>query len=207
MKTCSKCGETKALELFKKSKQCKDGLSSWCKACHAAEGRTRYAADPDPKKEKNSKWSKANPEHHKALQRSWYYSNKDEQNKKSRDYNVKNRDRLRAYDKQKQIDEPSYKISKVLRSRLGVAIKGNQKSGSAVSDLGCTIDQLKQHLESQFLPGMTWDNWGKEGWHIDHIRPLASFDLTDREQFLQACNFTNLQPLWAKDNLTKGAKQ
>jgi hypothetical protein len=81
-------------------------------------------------------------------------------------------------------------------------LKTNAKAGSAVSDLGCSIPELKAYLEKMFQPGMTWENWG--AWHIDHIIPLASFDLTDREQFLKACHYTNLQPLWAPDNQRKG---
>jgi len=91
-----------------------------------------------------------------------------------------------------------------LRSRLYKALQGNFKNGSAVTDLGCSIDELKMHLESKFQYGMNWDNWSFEGWHIDHIVPLASFDLTDRKQLLLACHYTNLQPLWAIDNLSKG---
>jgi hypothetical protein len=89
---------------------------------------------------------------------------------------------------------------------LKSAIKGNFKIGSAVNDLGCSIEQLKQYLESKFLLGMTWDNWTTDGWHIDHIKPLASFDLTDKKQFLEACHYTNLQPLWATDNIIKSDK-
>lgn len=89
-----------------------------------------------------------------------------------------------------------------LRSRLRLAIKNQQKAGSAVADLGCSISELKQHLESQFQTGMNWQNYGQ--WHIDHIQPLASFNLEDREQFLAANHYTNLQPLWAEDNLRKG---
>jgi hypothetical protein len=97
----------------------------------------------------------------------------------------------------------NYKLKCRLRHRLRMALKGNFKSGSAVDDLGCSIPELKVYLESKFSPGMTWDNWNDVGWHIDHIKPLASFDLTDRKQFLEACHYTNLQPLWAKDNLIK----
>ena len=97
------------------------------------------------------------------------------------------------------------RLSRALRSRLRLAIKNCQKAGSAVRDLGCTINELKSYLQVQFRPGMTWDNWAIDGWHIDHIKPLASFDLADREQFLQACHYTNLQPLWAEENLSKGA--
>lgn len=63
-----------------------------------------------------------------------------------------------------------------------------------------------KHLEAKFAPGMTWDNYGVDGWHIDHIMPLAAFDLTDEQQRQQACHYTNLQPLWAAENLAKGAK-
>jgi hypothetical protein len=65
------------------------------------------------------------------------------------------------------------------------------------------LEQLKQHLESKFQTGMTWDNWTIDGWHIDHIKPLASFDLTNRKQLFEDCNYTNLQPLWAIDNILK----
>ncbi|MEM4726181.1 MAG: hypothetical protein QXG63_04505 [Nitrososphaerales archaeon] len=62
------------------------------------------------------------------------------------------------------------------------------------------------YLESKFLPGMTWDNHGRNGWHIDHVRPLSSFDLTDPEQLKQACHYTNLCPMWANDNIRKSNK-
>jgi hypothetical protein len=95
------------------------------------------------------------------------------------------------------------KIANNLRGRLSQAIKNNYKSGSAVRDLGCSIDELRQYLESKFQPGMSWNNHGRTGWHIDHIRPLCSFDLADEIQLKEACNYNNLQPLWAKDNLNK----
>lgn len=105
-----------------------------------------------------------------------------------------------------------YKIADHLRTRLRSALKGNYKSGSAVEDLGCTIEELKQMLEKDFYPNpktgekMTWDNYGKFGWHIDHIIPLSSFDLTNRFQLLEACHYGNLQPKWWFENLEKGSK-
>ena len=92
----------------------------------------------------------------------------------------------------------------MLRGRLRKAVLSNG-SCSAVRDLGCAVEELKKHLESKFQPGMTWKNQGL--WHIDHVRPLASFDLTERAQFLQACHYTNLQPLWAAENLKKAARR
>lgn len=148
-------------------------------------------------------WQEANRDYAKA----WRESNRDKIKLQKKAWQEANKERL--YKKQvewkrKNKNNPQYKLSCRLRERINGAIKGNYKSGSAVKDLGCSIDELKTHLESKFQPGMTWDNWSPTGWHIDHIKPLASFDLTDRNQFLEACHYTNLQPLWARDNLSKG---
>lgn len=99
-----------------------------------------------------------------------------------------------------------FKLAAVLRSRIQKFLQSSGKSGSVVRDLGCTVSKLKSHIESQFQEGMSWSNWSQNGWHIDHIKPLSSFDLTDRSQFLQACSYKNMRPLWAKENLSKGSK-
>ena len=78
--------------------------------------------------------------------------------------------------------------------------------GHAVTDLGCTLPEFIAHIERQWTSGMTWGNWSTHGWHLDHMRPLASFDLSDREQCKAALHFTNYQPLWAADNVAKGVK-
>jgi len=96
-----------------------------------------------------------------------------------------------------------YRLAKQLRDRLKKAIKNNYKVGSAISDLGCTIQELKIHIEKQFKNGMTWKNHGYKTWHIDHKIPLDSFDLTNREEFLKAVHFSNLQPLNWLDNIKK----
>ena len=84
------------------------------------------------------------------------------------------------------------------------ALDGKIKSSSIVELLGCTIPEAQKHLESQFAPGMTWENRGE--WHIDHVVPCASFDLTDPTQQLECFNYKNLQPSWARDNISKGAR-
>lgn len=76
---------------------------------------------------------------------------------------------------------------------------------------GCSVEAFRSHIESQFRDGMTWDNWGRgwggaREWHLDHIRPLASFDLTDLKQVAEACHYTNIQPLWASENRSKGPR-
>jgi hypothetical protein len=96
-----------------------------------------------------------------------------------------------------------YRFRTNLRTRLNRAIKFNWKVGSAIQDLGCSLVELKMYIEKQFQPGMSWANWGKPGWHIDHIKPISSFDLTNPEQFRAACHYTNLQPMWAEENVKK----
>ena len=137
----------------------------------------------------------------KETRRSYMESDRGKMVRKTYSKSQAGKERLRKYREKTQV-----RLAARLRKRLRKAIKNNYKSGSAVGDLGCSIVDLKTYLEKQFELGMSWDNWAVDGWHIDHIKPLASFDLTDRAQFLEACHYTNLQPLWAKDNLSKGAK-
>lgn len=107
------------------------------------------------------------------------------------------------YEIQKRLTDYVYKLKHNLRARLRGAIKNSCKTGSAVKELGCSISEFKEYLESMFDENMTWDNYGRTGWHIDHIVPLCQFDLTNYEQFKKACHYTNLQPLWAAENLRK----
>lgn len=149
----------------------------------------------------------ANKDKIKLQQKLKYAKYKDNYNVKQKIYNEVNKDKIKVYkndyDLKRRKTDPNYKLRKSLRSRLYKAIEGKYKAGSAVRDLGCTIEEFKVYLESKFQPGMSWDNWTTDGWHIDHIKPLSSFDLSDRNQLLEACHYTNLQPLWAKDNLSK----
>jgi len=99
------------------------------------------------------------------------------------------------------------RLSRALRSRLNKALRSKTKCGSAVGDLGCSVSELKIHLENQFLKGMTWANYGfgRGRWCIDHIFPLAKTRLIDQAAFRRACHYSNLRPLWFIDNIRKGA--
>lgn len=103
------------------------------------------------------------------------------------------------HERRKQNMTLNTRISSNVRSRLYQCLKRK----SSFKLLGCSLEELKKHLESQFTEGMSWDNYGRDGWHIDHIKPLASFDLTKNDDISKACHYTNLQPLWAEDNLRK----
>lgn len=137
--------------------------------------------------------------------KAWYKANRDHAIKQSKKYKTENKDKVKAYQKayrrNRYATDPQYKLACSLRSRLGGAIKNIQKTGSAVKDLGCSIEDLIKHIESKFSSGMNWYNYGK--WELDHIKPISEFDLTDRVQFLEACHYSNLQPLWKRDNIRK----
>jgi hypothetical protein len=174
-------------------------------------------SNPDKAKDIKIKWAKENPEKEKSYRRKWAINNPDKNSKWSilnpekrktikKDWEERNPDYRKEYISNRTKIDIEFRIGIQMRSRLNKAIKGNFKSGSAVRDLGCSVEYLKAYLEGQFEPGMSWKNWSLKGWHIDHIRPLSSFDLTDREQFLQAIHYTNLQPMWAEENLKKGKK-
>jgi len=189
MKKCTKCEASKAFDHFHANAASKDGLMSWCKPCK--------------KQQREQPHDKALRALHRQLLKSQI-----QQAGYGRQYRAKPeaKARKKATHLALYTSSPSYKLGVLLRRRLLHALKGGAKSGSSVTLLGCTVDQARQHIESQFQDGMTWDNWTIAGWHVDHIRPLDSFNLEIPEQLAVACHYTNLQPLWASDNLSKGSK-
>ena len=125
---------------------------------------------------------------------------------KNKKYHTQNRESINEHTRNRRKKDTQFRISLNLRTRLYGAVKNGHLGGSGIRDMGCSITELKMYLEGQFKDGMTWENWSIKGWHIDHKIPLAFFDLTNREQFLQAVHYSNLQPMWAKENWSKGAK-
>jgi biotin operon repressor len=101
-----------------------------------------------------------------------------------------------------------FKLKKILRNRVKAAIKygATKKYASTMELLGCSVQEVRKHIESLWQPGMSWDNHGLKGWHIDHIKPCASFDLTDPKQQKECFHWTNLQPLWWHENLKKSSR-
>ena len=107
----------------------------------------------------------------------------------------------RKYSQERRLD-PKARILDSLRARTYAAIKGKNKSASTMKLVGCSIEDLRSHLEQQFTERMSWENYGE--WHVDHIKPCCKFDLTKEQEQKKCFHYTNLQPLWAKDNLSKG---
>jgi len=114
------------------------------------------------------------------------------------------RETINAYFRKRRKEDPQYAMRCRLRNRIGKWLKGS-KSASTMELVGCTEKECNKWLESQFLPGMTWEN--RDLWHIDHMKPLESFDALDPEEQRKACHYTNLQPLWGPENMRKSNKE
>jgi hypothetical protein len=117
------------------------------------------------------------------------------------------KERSKINRKKKLVNSIEYRIAVRLRDRLGKALKRKNHTANkhfkTMELIGCNIGQLMEHLESQFLPGMSWDNNTRNGWHIDHIKPINIFDLRDPVQQRICFHYTNLRPLWASDNCSR----
>jgi hypothetical protein len=143
-----------------------------------------------------------------ATSKIWYQENKEKVAARGKIYRQENKEKVAAtkkvYQQERYKNDPDFKISQNVRRRLRLALKGNSKAAPTMEIIGCTIEELWLHLESKFEPGMTRENHGRFGWHIDHKKPCCAFDLSDLEQQKICFHYSNLQPLWAKDNLEKG---
>jgi len=142
---------------------------------------------------------KKNIKHKTIIFKKYYKQNKKKIIEKTISYN-------RQYRKLRYKKDIEYNLICKIRSRITELLKGKSKSKRTLGLLGCSLEELKNHLESQFKDGMNWDNHGLHGWHIDHIKPCSKFDLSDPKQQLECFNYKNLQPLWAEENWHKSDK-
>lgn len=184
---------------------------------------------PEQRKAYQKAYYHANKAKKNAYNRAYHQANRDalneakrvankaryQANKEARQAQVKahyqaNRMRLISYrvawSKRRRASDPGFAVVGRLRCRLNFAIRksGAEKIETTMALVGCTTKQLLAHLEAQFLPGMSWENRGE--WHIDHIVPCASFDMTDPAQQRECFHYSNLRPLWAAENIRKGAR-
>jgi len=179
-----------------------------------------YYKNREKRIEKMKKYRLENKNKIKQITKKYYDKHSQERRDYSKKYRLNNKEKIKRYNKlyrsenKEKINKKqsqywknyyksniNFKISHNLRSRLNSSLQNNQKVGSAVKDLGCTIDEFRFFISSKFIDGMSWENYGS--WHLNHIIPLCRFDLCKKEDFLKACNYTNYQPLWAIDNLIK----
>lgn len=193
-----------------------------CSSCYKKE---KYKENPQADMERRRQNYTSNIDREKEWRKQYYIDNKLEIDKRHKEYYKTNKEKVLASripyrknnkkreaqrSKDRRINDVNFRLAGNLRNRLNRAIARGSKTGSAIRDLGISIDAFKQYLESQFEPWMTWDNYGrfnknKKTWNIDHIKPLVSFDLTNPEQLKIACYYTNLQPILARKNIEKGS--
>lgn len=193
-KLCTKCKKIKHNEDFMKDSSKKDGLYSSCKLCTKIKSHKYYTENKIKVLKQSKEWYTNNKDRVRRNQRLWENKNRFKVNQK----NIK-----RASIRRKQ--DPTFRLMHNIRSRIRHAVldQSTSKCSSSFKLVGCTGKDLRGYLTEKFIEGMTWDNYGE--WHIDHIRPCASFDLTDEKQQRECFHYTNLQPLWAKDNLKKSS--
>ena len=191
IKICSSCKEELDTNFFSKDKYHKDGLTTSCKNCQ----KIFYEKNKNKIRKRHREYAKKNSEKNSERGRKWV----EEHRKQAREYK-------RKYERKRRQEDIKYKLLSNLSRRVRSAINNNSKSKNTINLVGCSIEELKQHLEKQFKEGMSWENYGLYGWHIDHIAPCYSFNLLLEEEQKKCFHYTNMQPLWAKENLKKGKK-
>jgi hypothetical protein len=202
-KICKVCEIKKNYIEFHFRKDSKDGLRNECKEC------TRVKVNNYRKlnKEKVNKWNKEtyyrNIENHRKTKKTYRDNNKEKMNLLRVKWNENNKEKIKNYAKQRKKYDTEFKIRCNVRSRVRNFLnsKNIKKNSGTFKIVGCEPSKLKEHIENQFRDGMCWENYGLNGWHIDHIIPLISGK--SEEEIYGLCHYTNLQPLWWYENLEK----
>ena len=169
----------------------KDGLRSECKTCRKAATMV---------------WRENNREKDRATTRLWRENNRERKAATDKVWRENNREHSRAWHRERYATDLPNKLLHLIRSAASRITGKPPRNKETLELLGCTLKEYIQYLESKFIEGMTWDNNTKEGWHIDHIKPLGEKELT-LEEGQKRLHYTNTQPLWAKDNIAKGNKE
>lgn len=206
MKICCSCKrELPATEFWKQSRR-KDGLQTSCKVCMREKNKAWAKANRELARAHTKKWAERNREALCAKRRESYHADIASSRKAALSRYQRRKPKVAEYMRERRATS----ITVQLRTRISAQLRyclGTGKGGqTAETMLGYKMAELRAHLEKQFLDGMGWHNMGE--WHIDHIVPLASFTITgpDDPELRRAWALTNLRPLWAEDNIRKGAK-
>lgn len=215
LKFCPKCRLNVSVSGFSKNRSKKDGFNSHCNDCRKKYRQENKDIISQSNKEYRSKnfdkiseskktYYNNNKEKVAATMKSYYERNKNTLLKYASEYRANNKDKLNEYSRNKRANDPLFSLRVVLRNRTIKAFSrsGYSKNSKTKEMLGADWSIVKGHIEDRFVNNMTWDNHGE--WHIDHIIPLAS--AKSEQELISLCHYTNLQPLWAEDNLSKGDK-
>ena len=158
-----------------------------------------YEANKEANKEKRKAYREANRD--KVLEKKKAYNEKNKEKQKA--WRDANRERITEYDKERRKTDPLYRLKLNLRNASRRAWKGQTKNATTEKLLGCTYNDFKDYITAQFVGNMSWDNYG-DVWHVDHITPLSVIkDVSQTELIESLCDFSNLQPLFAEDNISK----
>jgi hypothetical protein len=205
-KTCTHCKVVKLLSEFPVEK---NKPRSKCKSCKSLINKRWRELNKDKITLKNKeKWQKRKNDINYIISYRDYYSNNRNlilENKK--EYYEKNKKKIlenhKKYEQLQLKNNPLFRLRKNVRRRLHLALNGKFKSKTTLNLIGCSWEELKVYLESKFQSGMSWDNYGYYGWHVDHIIPVSNFNIENLEELKKCMHYTNLQPLWMIDNLKK----
>jgi len=170
-------------------------LVAHCKKCNTARHR---------------RWVRENQEHVKLYVQEYRKKNRESIEEYSKAWKRENSEKVRQYQRikeQRRARNPKWRISGNISARIRESLKDGKNGASWESLVGYTLEDLMAHLEAQFTKGMTWDNYGYDGWHIDHIRPISDFNFEscDDPGFKVCWSLWNLRPLWGAENIAKGA--
>lgn len=186
MTVCIRCGEQKYITDFYKSSRNKSGREGLCKTCRAEMARTAYHKNIDQHRKRRR------GEKYKAARKRWTEANQE----KVKKY-------INTWFKTKWKNDPEFRLRSLVHSRIWRTLNGKSVTDWCII-LGYSVHELRENIEGKFTEGMSWDNHGE--WHIDHIRPVSSFNIVDEndEELKKCWSLDNLQPLWATDNMVKG---
>jgi len=204
LKTCTKCQIEKPIGEFAFRKDT-GKLRGHCKTCTSERSVAYNATHKERLKELNILWRKNNPEKSNAIYVK--YRKTEKRRTAANKYAKKNRKKQQEYFVERYHNNPQFNAAIKFRRRIFMAIKNQftSKAYKTLELLGCSYSEFERYFKAQFTEGMTWDKFMNGEIHIDHRTPCVAFDLTDPSQQLQCFNFTNLQPLWAIENIKKGA--
>jgi hypothetical protein len=214
LKTCTKCGECKpaTLQYFHSHLLAKGGLNPRCRECRKSESIAYYQANADTIRKKSKKWQQDNPVKANARKLAWAKEREESESARTRKYREQNRAVISAREcartKQRELTDPAFRLRRLMSRRMWASLKTAKDGWSWERLVGYTRKVLLEHLEKQFTKGMSWNRFAAGEIHIDHIIPVSSFNCTlPSGPDFQACwSLANLRPMWAKDNMSKGAQ-
>lgn len=209
-KICLHCKFEKSIEDFGKCQRNSDHKDKWCKKCRNNTNMTYYYNNRNEIMIHRKEYYEKNKEKFRLQKNAWSRQEKNIKQKAIYDlkYRKKNKEKISRQKTEwfeKHKNDPHIKLAKNMRRRLHHALHGKIKPDHTFNLIGCTVKELKLHLEKQFLPGMSWGNYGfgEKSWHVDHIIMIKEFDITQENELRLAFHYTNLRPLWQHDNVTK----